>query len=160
VLNVVFTVPAILYIDRWGRRPMLLIGTLLMGFWMFLVGGIQARFGHWGADGNWVIENNQAATRAVIVCSYLFVSRYVLLIQASIYLGSHSYSFAITMGPVSWTYPAEIFSLRVRGKAVSLSTVCPQGQVWRFKSLTVICRLPTGHSTLPLHSLFLRASTP
>jgi len=32
VLNVAFTIPAIIYIDKWGRRPMLLVGTLLMGF--------------------------------------------------------------------------------------------------------------------------------
>ena len=41
--------------------------------------------------GVWAITDNSAATRAVIVCSYLFVC-----------------SFAITMGPVSWTYPAEL----------------------------------------------------
>jgi hypothetical protein len=73
-------VPAIIYIDKWGRRPMLLVGTLLMGFWMFLVGGLQARFGEWSdASGKnvWVITGNQAATKAVIVCSYLFVCRFV-----------------------------------------------------------------------------------
>jgi hypothetical protein len=53
----------------------------------------------------WVVLNNGAATKAIIVCSYCFVS-----------------SFAITMGPASWTYPAEIFPMRVRSKAVSLST--------------------------------------
>jgi len=108
VLNVALTVPAIIYIDKWGRRPMLLTGTLLMGFWLFLVGGLQGRFGHWGiVDGStvWVIADNDAATKAVIVCSYLFVC-----------------SFAITMGPVSWTYPAELYSQKVRGKAVSLAT--------------------------------------
>ncbi|KAJ3532528.1 hypothetical protein NMY22_g7708 [Coprinellus aureogranulatus] len=108
VLNVLFTIPAILYIDKWGRRPMLLFGTLAMGFWLYLVGGLQARFGNWGEiDGKrvWVVENHGAATRAIIVCSYLFVS-----------------SFAITMGPVSWTYPAELYSLKIRGKAVSLAT--------------------------------------
>jgi len=42
------TVPAIIYIDKWGRRPMLLAGTLLMGFWLYLVGGLQGRFGNWG----------------------------------------------------------------------------------------------------------------
>lgn len=26
------------------------------------------------------------------------------------------------MGPVSWTYPAEIFPMKVRGKAVSIAT--------------------------------------
>ncbi|KAG8769376.1 hypothetical protein FRC15_004616, partial [Serendipita sp. 397] len=48
VLNVVATIPAIIYIDRWGRRPMLIIGLLLMGFWLFLVGGLQGRYGNWG----------------------------------------------------------------------------------------------------------------
>ncbi|KAI0343634.1 general substrate transporter [Trametopsis cervina] len=108
VLNVAFTVPAIIYIDRWGRRPMLLIGTFLMGFWLMLVGGLQGGFGHWGTvDGApvWVISDHDGVTKGVIVCSYLFVC-----------------SFAITMGPVSWTYPAEIFPMRVRAKAVSVST--------------------------------------
>lgn len=49
-------VPAIIYIDRWGRRPMLLAGTLAMGFWLFLVGGLQGRFGDWGD-----IEGNRAS---------------------------------------------------------------------------------------------------
>lgn len=106
------TVPAIIYIDKWGRRPMLLAGTLLMGLWMYLVGGLQGGFGHWsqpegGGARTWVISGHDSVTKAVIVCSYLFVC-----------------SFAVTMGPVSWTYPAEIFSLKIRAKAVSLSTVC------------------------------------
>ncbi|KAH8826073.1 general substrate transporter [Flagelloscypha sp. PMI_526] len=109
VLNVAATVPAIIYIDKWGRRPMLLGGTIAMGFFLFLVGGLQSRYGHLGtlADGTetWIIEGNKSATNAVIVMSYFFVC-----------------SFAITMGPVSWTYPAEIFPQKVRGKAVSLST--------------------------------------
>ena len=101
-------VPAIIYIDKWGRRPLLLIGTLMMGFWMYLVGGLQGGFGEWGlVDGSrvWVINGHDSITRGVIVCSYFFVC-----------------SFAITMGPVSWTYPAEIFPMRVRAKAVSFST--------------------------------------
>lgn len=108
VLNVLFTVPAIIYIDSWGRRPMLLAGLFLMGFFLFLVGGLQSLYGDWGTvDGArvWLIEGHDSITKGIIVCSYLFVC-----------------SFAITMGPVSWTYPAEIFPMRVRAKAVSLST--------------------------------------
>lgn len=30
---------------------MLLAGTVFMGFWLFLVGGLQGRFGHWGIVG-------------------------------------------------------------------------------------------------------------
>ncbi|PPQ93595.1 hypothetical protein CVT25_005475 [Psilocybe cyanescens] len=138
VLNVALTVPAIIYIDKWGRRPMLLVGTLLMGFWMFLVGGIQGRFGHWSlpdATGKivWVIDGNQAATKAVIVCSYLFVC-----------------SFAITMGPVSWTYPAELYSLKVRGKAVSLSTASN----WAFNTALAFA-VPPGLNSIAWKTYFI-----
>lgn len=110
VLNVVMTIPAILFIDRWGRRPVLLIGSMFMALWLFLIGGLMGRFGSSiSFDGNstttWAISGNDSASNAVIACSYLFVC-----------------SFAISWGPVSWTYPAEIYPLRIRSKAVSLST--------------------------------------
>jgi len=136
VLNVALTVPAILYIDKWGRRPMLLAGTLLMGFWLFLVGGLQGRFGHWGIVNNaqiWVVENNDAATKAIIVSSYLFVC-----------------SFAITMGPVSWTYPAELFPLKIRGKAVSLATATN----WLF-NFSLAYAVPPGLNSIAWKTYFI-----
>ncbi|KIJ14585.1 L-arabinose isomerase [Paxillus involutus ATCC 200175] len=108
ILNVAFTIPAILYIDRWGRRPLLIAGSILMGFFLCLVGGLQGGYGAWGTiNGSsvWVITGHGSVTNAVIVCSYLCVS-----------------SFAVTIGPVSWTYPAEIFPMKVRAKAVSIAT--------------------------------------
>jgi hypothetical protein len=111
VINVAMTVPALLYVDRWGRRPTLLIGAVFMGTWVFANGGILATYGHYtGPDG---IDNvpeastrvSGAASKAVIAISYLFVA-----------------SFAISWGPVSWIYPPELFPLRVRGKAVALAT--------------------------------------
>ncbi|OAQ29931.1 general substrate transporter [Linnemannia elongata AG-77] len=109
VLNVLMTIPAILFIDRWGRRPVLLIGSTFMALWLFLIGGLMGRFGSPIISDNqtttWAIQGNDPASHAVIACSYLFVC-----------------SFAISWGPVSWTYPAEIYPMRIRSKAVSLST--------------------------------------
>ncbi|GLB40833.1 putative major facilitator superfamily, sugar transporter (TC 2.A.1.1) family protein [Lyophyllum shimeji] len=139
VLNVAFTVPAIVYIDKWGRRPMLLAGTLLMGFWLCLVGGLQGRFGHWGdIDGTriWLVSNNDAATKAIIVCSYFFVC-----------------SFAITMGPVSWTYPAELYSLKIRGKAVSLATASN----WLFNT-ALAWAVPPGLANVAWKTYFIFAT--
>ncbi|THG95176.1 hypothetical protein EW026_g6427 [Hermanssonia centrifuga] len=136
VLNVAFTVPAIIYIDRWGRRPMLLVGTFLMGFWLMLVGGLQGGFGNWGeVDGArvWVITGNDAATKGIIVCSYLFVC-----------------SFAITMGPVSWTYPAEIFPMRVRAKAVSVTTAIN----WLF-NFALAWAVPPGLASIAYKTYFI-----
>ena len=111
VINVVMTVPALLYVDRWGRRPTLLIGAALMMTWLFANGGLLASYGHYaGPDGiggvkaaSWRITG--PPSKAVIACSYLFVA-----------------SFAPTWGPVSWIYPPELYPLRVRGHAVSLAT--------------------------------------
>jgi MFS family permease len=111
VINVVMTVPALIYIDRWGRRPTLLIGAALMMTWLFADAGILATYGHYagpnGVNGvpeaSWLV--NGPASKAIIACSYLFVA-----------------SYAPTWGPVSWIYPPELFPLRVRGKAVALST--------------------------------------
>ncbi|EJT96559.1 general substrate transporter [Dacryopinax primogenitus] len=110
VLNMVFTVPSFWAIDWWGRRPLLLTGTGLMSFFLFLVGGLQGGYGEiqYVADAGsnqWVIVGNSSVTYGIIVCSYLFVV-----------------SFSFTMGPVSWTYPSEIFPMKVRAKAVSWST--------------------------------------
>jgi MFS family permease len=80
VLNVLFTIPAILYIDRWGRRPMLLFGTVIMAFFLFLVGALQGHYGKWGTVDDsrvWLITGHGAVTRGVIVCSYLFVCTFV-----------------------------------------------------------------------------------
>jgi len=110
VINVVMTVPALLFVDRWGRRPTLLIGAALMATWLFANAGILAQYGTPRPNGigntrEATTEVTGAASKAVIACSYLFVA-----------------SFAPTWGPVSWIYPPELYPLRVRGKAVSLAT--------------------------------------
>jgi hypothetical protein len=111
VINVCMTIPAILWVDRWGRRPTLLFGALFMLIVMFANGGMLASYGHPAPPGgvnniaaeSWEISG--APSKGVIACTYLFVA-----------------SFAISWGPVSWIYPPELFPLRVRGKATALTT--------------------------------------
>ncbi|MCJ1474843.1 hypothetical protein MMC13_003503 [Lambiella insularis] len=111
IINVVMTIPALLYVDRWGRRPTLLIGALLMMTWLFADAGLLASYGQPAPPGgvggtpeaSWSVTG--PPSKAVIACSYLFVA-----------------SYAPTWGPVSWIYPPELYPLRVRGKAVALAT--------------------------------------
>ncbi|KAL2286883.1 hypothetical protein FJTKL_06408 [Diaporthe vaccinii] len=114
VINVIMTLPAIIYLDKFGRRPALIIGSFLMMTWLFISGSLQQYYGQPNTDETrtvenenitWIILNNRPVSSAVISCSYLFVA-----------------SFATTWGPVSWTYPAEIFPSKIRAKAVSLTT--------------------------------------
>ncbi|KAI4129288.1 MAG: hypothetical protein LQ338_002297 [Usnochroma carphineum] len=112
ILNVALTLPAVLFIDTWGRRPSLLYGALSMMTLLFAVGAISAAYGipnprtdpKYNAI-SWLIVDNPSASRAVVACSYLFVC-----------------TFALTWGPTSWCYPSEIFPTGIRAKAVSLAT--------------------------------------
>ncbi|AEO64471.1 uncharacterized protein THITE_2110636 [Thermothielavioides terrestris NRRL 8126] len=114
VINVALTLPAIIFLDKWGRRPSLILGSFGMMTWLFISGALQQYYGQPNTDQTrnadnsditWIVLNNRPVSSAIVACSYLFVA-----------------TFATTWGPVSWTYPAEIYPSRVRAKAVSLST--------------------------------------
>ncbi|KAL1910699.1 high affinity glucose transporter [Sporothrix stenoceras] len=114
VINVVLTLPAILYLDRFGRRPALVGGAFLMMTWLFISGALQQYYGQpntaetrnsTNSDITWIVLDNRPVSSAIVACSYLFVA-----------------TFATTWGPTSWTYPAEIYPSRIRAKAVSLAT--------------------------------------
>jgi len=110
VINVVMTIPALIWIDRIGRRPTLLVGSSLMATWLIinaaLLGGLGKSVPN-GVDNikEAKVQVTGAASKAVIACSYLFVA-----------------SYAPTWGPVSWIYPPELFPNQLRGKAVAFTT--------------------------------------
>ncbi|KAI0601544.1 general substrate transporter [Biscogniauxia sp. FL1348] len=111
IINVVMTVPALIWLDAWGRRIPMLVGAFFMCLFMAINAGLFAVYSRPAtpADGfdtaaiSMVISG--APAKAVIASTYLFVA-----------------SYAPTWGPCSWTYPAELYPLRVRGKAVALAT--------------------------------------
>lgn len=112
ILNTALTLPAIIYLDKFGRRPAILIGFFLQAIFLYLEGGLQGGFGAPNPHTDpkldaisWTVADNPAVGKAIIALSYLFVC-----------------SFATTIGPTSWTYPAEIYPAKVRAKAVSLAT--------------------------------------
>ncbi|TKA44848.1 hypothetical protein B0A54_03138 [Friedmanniomyces endolithicus] len=99
VINVAMTVPALIWIDRVGRRPTLLAGSILMATWLFVNAAVLgakgvAVPGGVGGIKEAKVQVTGAASKAVIACSYLFVA-----------------SYAPTWGPVSWIYPPELGSM-------------------------------------------------
>jgi hypothetical protein len=92
VINVFMTIFALLFIDRWGRRMPLIVGSTLMMTFMFANAGIMATYGKPAPPGgvdhvpeeSWDLSGNLSAAKGVIACTYLFVA-----------------SFAPTWGPVS-----------------------------------------------------------
>ncbi|KAE8381278.1 general substrate transporter [Aspergillus bertholletiae] len=110
IINVLMTLPALIWLDRWGRRPTLLIGAVLMATFMYANGAIMAVHGEVvpggiGGVAQQSMRLHGSAAKGLIACTYLFVA-----------------SYAPTWGPVSWTYPPELYPMRLRGKGVALST--------------------------------------
>ncbi|CAG8496769.1 9192_t:CDS:10 [Acaulospora morrowiae] len=109
IVNVLATIPEILWIDRWGRRPTMISGGLLMALCMTTIGSVLAVHGTKYYDNelgkNFVRLDSNASSYSIIAFIYLFVA-----------------SFAYSWGPCGWIYPAEIYPLRIRGKALSITT--------------------------------------
>lgn len=96
IVNVVFTVPAILTIDKLGRRPLLLAGSALMLLAQVVAGVIVAT-----CQQDWAAH--RAAGWGAVVVIWVYIA-----------------SFAFSWGPASWILIAEIFPLSIRAKGSSI----------------------------------------
>ena len=131
IINVAMTVPALIWMDRWGRRWPLIVGAFLMMSFMFANAGLMGGTGEVvpnGVDGvkQQSMKVSGAPAKGLIACTYLFVA-----------------SYAITWGPISWVYPPEVYPLRVRGKAVALATSAN----WAFNT-ALAAFVPTAFETI------------
>lgn len=105
LVNVLATLIAVAYVDRFGRRPLLLTG--LIGMIASLAG---VGFAFLFFDEN-ATQNGPSTTGILtVICLVVFIA-----------------SFAFSLGPVVWTVINEIFPNRVRGRAVAIATAANWG---------------------------------
>lgn len=98
-VNVLMTVVALILIDSWGRRPLLLIGTSIMVLSLALL-GIGSAFPE--ADGwlDWLYDGSL----------FLYIA-----------------GFAIGLGPIAWLFISEVYPQDSRGVAMSVATLANWG---------------------------------
>ncbi|CAM2723223.1 unnamed protein product [Rotaria socialis] len=106
------TIPALFLFDRLGRRNMLMFGGIAM------VGGhfVSATIFVSNCQIKRKLTNDSAIIQEIVDCSGS--SGTLMLVFTAIFVAS----FAISWGPISWIYAAEIFPLNVRSRAVSITT--------------------------------------
>lgn len=95
VTNVVFTIVAVLLLDRVGRRRLLLIGTVGLTLSIIFLGIFFASPG---------LQDHAS---------------YLALVALLVYIAS----FAVGLGPVFWLMISEIYPVGVRSKAMSVGTM-------------------------------------
>lgn len=84
--------------DRFGRRPLLLLGSLLMTISHVLIAILVGKYSH-----DWTAHRSAGWTSVAFLLFYML-------------------SFGASWGPVPWALPAEIFPSSLRAKGVALST--------------------------------------
>jgi MFS family permease len=88
-----FTLVAIATVDKWGRKPLMLVGSIGMGLSLTAM-GLMAQVGvNPAAVSNWMLA---------------FIVLYIAC-------------FGLSVGPVTWVILSEIFPTAVRGRALGLA---------------------------------------
>ncbi|WP_319005766.1 sugar porter family MFS transporter [Metabacillus niabensis] len=107
-VQVVFTIVALLLIDKLGRKKLMAIGSSLMAIFMVLIGSV------------FYFEPANSGPLLVI-----FVSGFTA-------------AFCVSMGPIPWIMIPEIFPNHLRGKAVGIATMFLWGANWAIGQFTPI----------------------
>lgn len=96
VINLVSTFPGLFVVESWGRRKLLIVGSVGMAICQLLIASFATASG----------DNNQPTQNKILI---IFVAIYIFF-------------FAASWGPVTWVVTSEIYPLKVRAKSMSVST--------------------------------------
>ncbi|ANB12246.1 Snf3p [Sugiyamaella lignohabitans] len=95
-LQVLCTLPAVLFLDKFGRRSFMIVGALGMFICHIVVAGVEGSF-----------ENNWPAHRAGGWVAIVFIWLFAV-------------NFAYSWGPVAWVLTQELFPSSFRSRGVSI----------------------------------------
>ncbi|KAK7059064.1 hypothetical protein VNI00_001688 [Paramarasmius palmivorus] len=124
IIYILSTLPPWYLVDRWGRRPILLSGAVIMAIAL-------------GATGWWMYIDVPRTPKAVVIC--------VIIYNAA---------FGYSWGPIPWMYPPEIMPLAIRAKGVSLSTSTNWAFNFLVGEATPILQDYIGWRLYPMHGFF------
>lgn len=111
-VNVLATLIAIAFVDRLGRRPLMLAGLVGMGVSLTVVG--------------FAFRTLDDVSHKTVGSGSPSDAGIITLVALVVFIAS----FAFSLGPMVWTVINEIFPRRVRGRAVAVSTAVNWGSAW------------------------------
>lgn len=112
IVEFVFTIPAVLWVDQIGRKKILMAGAIGMAVCHFIVAGIIG-----GYEKEFL--THPAAGWTAIVFVWIFVINFAYSWGES--LCDSALILVLTgLGPVAWIVTSEVFPLSMRAKGVSI----------------------------------------
>jgi sugar porter (SP) family MFS transporter len=107
-VNVLATFVAVAWVDRFGRKPLLMIGSSGMFLSLVLIGAMYLKLDHHSGG-----SSPSMAGIVTLIGLVVFIA-----------------CFAFSLGPIVWTVINEIFPGEVRGKAVAAATAANWFAAW------------------------------
>jgi MFS transporter, SP family, sugar:H+ symporter len=101
IINIVTTLIAIAFVDRFGRKPLLIAGSIGM---TLTLGAMAWLFAHAGVDANGAPVLAGSNGTAALVAANLYV-----------------FAFGFSWGPIVWVLLGEMFNNKIRGAALALA---------------------------------------
>lgn len=135
VINLVFTILALLVIDRWGRRPLLIGGMAMVTVALAVLGALFLFGARPAGPGEaLVVSRTVGLWIGLTICVYMAC-------------------IALSICAVIWVLTPEIFPNRVRGRAVSIATFAN----WSTNALSAQL-FPWYSAQLGMHSAFFTSA--
>ncbi|HEV2679589.1 MAG TPA: sugar porter family MFS transporter, partial [Rhodanobacter sp.] len=101
VANMAFTLVALVTVDRWGRKPLLITGGAIMAVAMFALGALFYNAPH---ASNGALDVTAAASRWALVAIVGYIA-----------------GFSLSWGPVVWVLLSEIFPNSIKSTAMAIA---------------------------------------
>ncbi|CAO3637390.1 unnamed protein product [Mucor fragilis] len=116
MINMLATIPSFLYIDRWGRRRIMVIGGIAMATCMIIIAAVQGAY-----------SIQLPASKVHVFPGSVFpITVYINDSRASfcvlVFLCLFLACFALSWGSMGWIYPAEIYPQSIRAKGLGVTT--------------------------------------
>ncbi|TFK37697.1 general substrate transporter [Crucibulum laeve] len=101
IVMLIATVPTVIYLDRVGRKPTLIVGAIIMGCCHLILAVLSGLY-----QDSWSSHKAILLTAGWVACVFVWI---------------YSMAFATSFGPVAWVLCSEIFPLRARSKGLSIA---------------------------------------
>ncbi|EIE91595.1 hypothetical protein RO3G_16306 [Rhizopus delemar RA 99-880] len=118
-INLLATIPAIFFIDKWGRRPTMIIGAILCFICLGIMAVLSGLYGYgYGTYTTASVESTNMISKRSLLMVLFDTNGPTIGFLVVTY--SYVAAYACTWGTLGWVYPAELYSQGVRAKALVL----------------------------------------
>ncbi|KAB5586195.1 hypothetical protein GE09DRAFT_1166671 [Coniochaeta sp. 2T2.1] len=122
------TIPPWYIADRWGRRPILLSGAVMMTISLSLIS------------------------------YYIYLDAKITPTMVVAFVMTYNAAFGYSWGPIPWLYPPEILPLKIRSKGASLSTATNWAFNWLVGMMTPVLQELIEWRLYLVHAFFCAVS--